>query len=67
VSFEWGAPSLGVEGYSNQTTAFFKEVGKNISFIAPGSSTMQAIRVLLNGTFEAAGEPRQVNSGGLAV
>ncbi|KAH6669494.1 gamma-glutamyltranspeptidase [Halenospora varia] len=67
VSFEWGSELFGVKGYSNETTAFFKEIGANVAFIAPGSTTAQALRRLPNGTFEAAGEPRQLNSGGFAV
>jgi gamma-glutamyltranspeptidase/glutathione hydrolase len=68
VSFEWGSTLFGVKGYSNETTAFFGQVeGSNVAFIAPGSTTAQALRRLPNGTFEAAGEPRQLNSGGFAV
>ncbi|KAH7319103.1 putative gamma-glutamyltranspeptidase 1 [Rhexocercosporidium sp. MPI-PUGE-AT-0058] len=46
---------------------FLAGLGSSISFIAPGSTTAQALRVLKNGTFEAAGEPRQLNSAGYAV
>lgn len=67
VTFEWGSDLLGIKGYSNETTAFFKQIGANVGFIAPGSTTAQAIRRLPNGTFEAAGEPRQLNSAGFAV
>lgn len=67
VTFEWGSELFGVKGYSNETTSFFKEIGANVAFIAPGSTTAQALRRLPNGTFEAAGEPRQLNSGGFAV
>lgn len=67
VSFEWGSTLFGVKGYNNQTTAFMKSIGAHVTFIAPGSTTAQAIRRLGNGTFEAAGEPRQLNSGGFAI
>lgn len=67
VSFEWGSELLGIEGYSNKTTAFFREIGAAVSFIAPGSTTAQALRRFGNGTFEAAGEPRQLNSAGYTV
>jgi len=67
VSFEWGSDLFGIQGYSNATTAFFKEIGANVAFIAPESTTAQALRMLGNGTFEAAGEPRQLNSAGYAV
>ena len=53
--------------YDNRTTAFMKSLGHNVTFVAPGASTAQGLRRLTNGTFEAAGEPRQRNSGGFAV
>ncbi|KAK7734429.1 hypothetical protein SLS57_000123 [Botryosphaeria dothidea] len=59
VSFEYA--------YDNSTVAFMKERGHNVTWVAPGQSTAQALRLLGNGTFEAAGEPRQKNSGGFAV
>jgi gamma-glutamyltranspeptidase/glutathione hydrolase len=59
VSFEYS--------FDNATTAFLKEIGHNVTWVAPGQSTAQGLRLLPNGTFEAAGEPRQKNSGGFAV
>jgi gamma-glutamyltranspeptidase/glutathione hydrolase len=59
AAFEWA--------YDNSTVEFMKERGHNVSWVAPGASTAQALRLLPNGTFEAAGEPRQLNSGGYAV
>ncbi|KAI9775057.1 MAG: hypothetical protein M1835_005947 [Candelina submexicana] len=59
VSFEYP--------YDNSTVAFMKGLGHNVSWIAPGQSTAQALKRLANGTFEAAGEPRQLNSGGFAI
>jgi gamma-glutamyltranspeptidase/glutathione hydrolase len=56
VSFEYA--------FDNATTAYMKGLGANVTWIAPGQSTAQGLRRLGNGTFEAAGEPRQVNSGG---
>lgn len=53
--------------FDNSTTAFLKEVGANVTWVAPGGSTAQGLRLLKNGTFEAASEPRQVNSGGFVV
>ncbi|KAL9578756.1 MAG: hypothetical protein Q9212_005516 [Teloschistes hypoglaucus] len=53
--------------YNNQTVAFMKSLGHNVTWVAPGQSTAQALRRLPNGTFEAAGEPRQKASGGFAV
>jgi len=59
VSFEYA--------YDNTTVAFMKERGHNVTWVPPGQSTVQALRRLANGTFEAAGEPRQKNSGGFAI
>jgi len=67
VSFEWGSELFGIKGYNNQTTAFMESIGANVGFIAPGSTTAQALRRFSNGTFEAASEPRQLNSGGFTV
>ncbi|KAI1108827.1 gamma-glutamyltransferase 1 [Nemania sp. NC0429] len=59
VSFEYA--------YDNSTVSFLASLGHNVTWVAPGQSTAQGLRVLANGTFEAAGEPRQLNSGGFAV
>ncbi|KAH7401822.1 gamma-glutamyltranspeptidase-like protein [Phaeosphaeria sp. MPI-PUGE-AT-0046c] len=59
VSFEYA--------FDNKTTAFLKELGANVTWVAPGQSTAQGLRRLVNGTFEAAGEPRQKNSGGFVL
>ncbi len=59
ISFEYA--------YDNSTVAFMKAEGHNVTWVAPGQSTAQSLRRLSNGTFEAAGEPRQNASGGFAV
>ncbi|RHZ67964.1 gamma-glutamyltransferase family protein [Aspergillus thermomutatus] len=59
VSFEYT--------YDNSTVDFMKSRGHNVTWVAPGQSTAQAIRVLPNGTFDAAGEPRQLESGGFSI
>ncbi|OGE52752.1 hypothetical protein PENARI_c009G10880 [Penicillium arizonense] len=59
VSFEYA--------YNNDTVAFMAARGHNVTWVAPGQSTAQLIRVLPNGTFDAAGEPRQLNSAGYSV
>ncbi|CAG8068398.1 unnamed protein product [Penicillium olsonii] len=53
--------------YDNSTVAFMKSLGHNVSWVAPGQSTAQLVRILPNGTFDAAGEPRQLDSGGFSV
>lgn len=53
--------------FDNSTVAYMKEIGNNVTWVAPGLSTAQALRRLMNGTFEAAGEPRQLNSGGFST
>ena len=50
--------------FNNATTAFLKNLGANVTWVAPGQSTAQGLRRLANNTFEAASEPRQKNSGG---
>ncbi|KAH9209418.1 gamma-glutamyltranspeptidase [Leptodontidium sp. 2 PMI_412] len=67
VSFEYASEFQGIKGFNNETTAFLASLGASVSFVAPGSTTAQALRILKNGTFEAAGEPRQLNSAGYAV
>lgn len=67
VTFEWGSELFGVKGYNNDTVAYLQQDGVNVGWLAPGSTTAQALRRLPNGTFEAAGEPRQLNSGGFAI
>ncbi|KAF7718169.1 Gamma-glutamyltransferase / Glutathione hydrolase [Penicillium ucsense] len=59
VSFEYS--------YDNTTVDFMKSLGHNVTWVAPGQSTAQLIRVLPNGTFDAAGEPRQLASAGYSV
>ena len=53
--------------YDNSTVAYMKELGHNVTWVAPGLSEAHAVRLLQNGTFEAAGEPRQAVSGGFAI
>lgn len=53
--------------YDNSTVAFMQSLGHNVTWVAPGQSTAQLIRVLPNGTFDAAGEPRQLASAGYSV
>lgn len=53
--------------YNNETVAYMKSIGYNVTWEAPGGSTAQCLRVLPNGTFEAAGEPRQLNSLGTVI
>ncbi|OBT53753.1 gamma-glutamyltransferase [Pseudogymnoascus sp. 24MN13] len=54
-------------GYDNATTAYMREKGHNVTWTTELLSKTQGIRRLENGTFEAAAEPRQKNSGGFAV
>lgn len=59
VSFEYS--------YDNETVAFMESRGHNVTWVAPGQSSAQSLRRLGNGTFEAAGEPRQSDSAGITV
>ncbi|KAK5134278.1 hypothetical protein LTR08_006707 [Meristemomyces frigidus] len=53
--------------YDNGTVAFMKARGHNVTWVAEGSSTAQSLRLLSNGSFEAASEPRRLNSGGFVI
>lgn len=53
--------------FDNATTAYLASLGHAVKWVAPGGSTAQALRRLPNGTFDAAGEPRQLASGGFAI
>lgn len=59
TTFEWA--------FDNDTVKSMSERGHNISWVAPGQSSVQAVMVLDNGALEAASEPRQLNSGGLTI
>jgi gamma-glutamyltranspeptidase/glutathione hydrolase len=54
-------------GYDNGTVESMKCRGHNVTWVQLGQSAVQGVRLLSNGTFEAASEPRQKNSGGLAI
>ena len=64
---ETGIGTGEVMGYDNATVAFMVGRGHNVSWVPTGYSSAQALRLCWNGTWEAAGEPRQVASGGIAV
>ena len=59
VAFEWAV--------DNATVDFMKGRGHNVTWVRPGYSNCQGIRLLQNGSFEAMGDPRQKNSGGLTT
>jgi gamma-glutamyltranspeptidase/glutathione hydrolase len=54
------------EGFDKHVVKDMMSRGHNASWISGRVSAVQATRRLWNGTFEAAGEPRQFNSGGLS-
>jgi gamma-glutamyltranspeptidase/glutathione hydrolase len=54
-------------GFDNGTVDSMRRRGHNVTWIGNHVSAVQGVRRLWNGTFEAASEPRQLNSGGLAV
>jgi len=53
--------------YDNATVESMRERGHNITWVGERESAVQGVRVLGDGTFEAASEPRQLNSGGLSI
>ncbi|EGZ70587.1 gamma-glutamyltranspeptidase [Neurospora tetrasperma FGSC 2509] len=55
------------KGYGQDVYDDLKRRGHNVTWQAPGLSAVQAVMRFGNGTFVAASETRQVNSGGFAV
>ncbi|KAJ9149929.1 Gamma-glutamyltranspeptidase 1 [Pleurostoma richardsiae] len=53
--------------FDNSTVDGIQAKGHNVTWVRPGISAVQGIRKLWDGTFEAAGEPRQRNSGGFSI
>jgi gamma-glutamyltranspeptidase/glutathione hydrolase len=53
--------------YDNGTAASLKEKGHNVTWIPQAQSIAAALRILANGGFEVAAEPRYYNSGGFVV
>ncbi|RVD85501.1 uncharacterized protein DFL_003822 [Arthrobotrys flagrans] len=52
--------------FDNSTAAYLRSLGHDISYVPEAQSSAQGLRLSSNGTFSAAGEPRQKNSGGFA-
>ncbi|KAL1907977.1 hypothetical protein Sste5344_006211 [Sporothrix stenoceras] len=50
--------------FDNSTVASMVDRGHNVTWTSLYASAAQGVRVLPGGVFEAAGEPRQLNSGG---
>ncbi|EHK99276.1 putative Gamma-glutamyltranspeptidase 1 [Glarea lozoyensis 74030] len=53
-------------GFDKKVVESLQQKGHNMTWVSGFFSSVQGVRRLGNGTFEAAGEPRQKNSGGLA-
>lgn len=53
--------------FDNATVAGLRERGHEIKYVSPRLSSAQGVWRHDDGTFEAASEPRQKNSGGLTV
>lgn len=53
--------------FDNGTVASMLKKGHNVTWVRSGVSAVQGIRVAWDGSFEAVGETRQKNSGGLSV
>jgi len=64
---ESGIGTSKVKGYNNATVAFMNDRGHKVVWVPQGYSSAQAIRWLWNGTWEAVGEPRQLDSGGFVI
>lgn len=53
--------------FDNSTVESMKEREHNVIWVGEHQSAVQGVRMFANGTFEAASEPRQLDSSGLAV
>jgi gamma-glutamyltranspeptidase/glutathione hydrolase len=53
--------------YNNETVAYMKSRGHNVTRVAVEATDVQVVRRLYDGTFEAAAEPRQDDSAGLVA
>ncbi|KAI1431958.1 gamma-glutamyltransferase [Xylaria sp. CBS 124048] len=53
--------------FDNATVASMKDKGHNVTWVREGLSAVQGIRVMSDGSFEAASETRQKGSGGLVL
>jgi gamma-glutamyltranspeptidase/glutathione hydrolase len=54
-------------GFDDGTVESMRERKHKVKWVGLHQSAVQGVRLFANGTFEAASEPRQVNSGGLVV
>ena len=52
--------------YNNETVAYLASLGHNISYVAPGLSIAQGVMENA-GVFQAATDPRRIDSGGAVV
>lgn len=59
VTVEWA--------FDNSTAASLREKGHNVTHVRPGVSAVQGVLLRADGKFEAVGETRQKNSGGLSL
>ncbi|KAL2130523.1 hypothetical protein VTI74DRAFT_6264 [Chaetomium olivicolor] len=55
------------EGWEEDVVAGLREKGHEVEWMAPGLSAVQGVMRFRDGTFDAVGETRQVNSGGYTV
>lgn len=53
--------------FDNSTVESMKERKHNVRWVGEHQSAVQGVRMFGNGTFEAASEPRQLDSGGLVI
>lgn len=63
---EWAAPQVGIAGYSNETAAYLKDIGYNITYQDTSGSTSHVIIRFRDGMLEAASDPRKAAGYGAA-
>lgn len=66
--FDYPYPAYGLSGYDNGTVAYFRQMGYNITYQDPTSSSVShAIGRLPDGNYLAAADPRKPAGYGAAL
>jgi gamma-glutamyltranspeptidase/glutathione hydrolase len=53
--------------YDNGTVDYLTSLGHNASWVAPGATEAEAIRMIYNGAFEAAADPNLIDGAGITL
>lgn len=65
--FEYADPQLGIAGFSNETVAYLREMGYNVTYEdETGSTSHVIVKYPETGLYEAANDPRKAAGAGVA-